>query len=65
MATVYLDPSIWVMFEAGLVTEKQAIRLQRLSNQSKAGKVVLLDKRDQELINRFHLFHVPTSPTAH
>lgn len=66
MSTVYLDPPIWQMYEAKLLTVAQASRLQELSTLADEGQPLPpLSKRDQDLLMRYRLFHAPTGPMPH
>jgi hypothetical protein len=64
--TVFLDPPLWQMFQAKVLTQAQAIRLQSLSDRLKQGQAPLkLSRRDQDLMAKFQLFHAPVPPIKH
>jgi len=66
-STVFLDQPLWQMFQANVVTQAQAIRLQQLSDAMKEGRCpVKLSPRDKQLLSKYQLFHAsPASPLKH
>lgn len=54
---VLLDGPIWEMLANNLVTERQAIRLQELSDLAARGKKSRMSKSDVSLVEKFALFH--------